>query len=85
MFTMTLLVATIVSVVTSIAMVIGALTGATHVFVDQEPDLTMFNHYLLGQSIGIPAWSWDSSCSLSSLWKIRVEVFFQGNQLERSA
>ncbi len=54
-FTMTLLVATIVSVVTSIAMVIGALTGATRVFVDQEPDLTMFNHYLLGQSIGIPA------------------------------
>ena len=36
-------------------MILGATTGLTSIFVDQEPDLTMFNHYLLGQSIGIPA------------------------------
>lgn len=54
-FTMTLLVATVISTAASLLMVIGALTGATHIFVDQEPDLSMFNSYLLGQSIGIPA------------------------------
>ncbi len=54
-FTMNLVVSIIISVGTSLLMVLGATTGITRVFVDVEPDLTMFNHYLLGQAIGIPA------------------------------
>ena len=54
-FTANLLVATIVSLATSLLMILGATTGATRVFVNQEPDLSMFNYYLLGQAIGIPA------------------------------
>ena len=54
-FTLDLLVSLIISVATSLIMVVGAVTGATRIFVEHEPDLTMFNNYLLGQSIGIPA------------------------------
>lgn len=54
-FTVNLLVSVIISVITSMLMILGATTGFTHIFVTQEPDLTMFNKYLLGQSVGIPA------------------------------
>ena len=54
-FAMDLIVSALISVITSIVMVLGASTGVTRIFVDQEPDLSMFNSYLLGQSIGIPA------------------------------
>ncbi len=54
-FTLDLVVSTIIAVATSLLMTIGALTGATRLMVNVEPDLTMFNHYLLGQAIGIPA------------------------------
>ena len=54
-FTVDLFVSILISLATSLIMVLGALTGATRIFVTQEPDLSMFNSYLLGQSIGIPA------------------------------
>lgn len=54
-FTIDLIASVIISVATSLVMILCAVTGATRIFVDQKPDLTMFNSYLLGQSIGIPA------------------------------
>ena len=43
------------SLLTSGIMVLGAVTGATRVLVDQEPELQMLNQYILGQAVGIPA------------------------------
>lgn len=54
-FSVTLLTSVIISVATSAFMVLGVITGLTRIYVDQQPDLSMFNQYLIGQSIGIPA------------------------------
>ena len=40
---------------TSLIMVVAALTGGTRVLVSTQPDLEMLNKYILGQAIGIPA------------------------------
>ena len=54
-FTVNILISLGLSLLTSLAMVIGAMTGATRIFVSQEPDLQMLNQYFLGQAAGIPA------------------------------
>jgi len=54
-FTVNLLLALGISVVTSLLLTVAALTGATRILVNQEPDLQMLNSYILGQAIGIPA------------------------------
>ncbi|WP_026512151.1 MATE family efflux transporter [Butyrivibrio sp. LC3010] len=54
-FTIDIILSVILSIVTSLIMIITAVTGATRIVVDTEPDLSMFNLYLIGQSIGIPA------------------------------
>ena len=43
------------AVLSALLMVLGVVTGATKVFIDVQPDLQMFNDYILGQAIGIPA------------------------------
>ncbi|MBP5261763.1 MAG: ATP-binding protein [Clostridiales bacterium] len=53
--TVNILIALAVSVLTSLAMVIGVVTGGTKMFVSTEPDLTMLNRYMIGQAIGVPA------------------------------
>ena len=55
LFTVTLAVAGGLGLVTCGLMVTAVLTGATRVFTSVEPDLQLFNDYLLGQAIGIPA------------------------------
>ena len=54
LFTITLLFAGGVALVTSGVLALGVWTGATRAFVDTEPELRMFNDYILGQAIGIP-------------------------------
>lgn len=54
-FTVNIIVALAVSVLTSLVMVVGSLTGGTRIFVSTEPDLTMLNRYMIGQAIGVPA------------------------------
>ena len=54
-FTVNIIVALTVSVLTSLVMVVGSLTGGTRIFVTTEPDLTMLNRYMIGQAIGVPA------------------------------
>lgn len=55
LFTVNLLVSGGLAVLASLLLVTGALTGATRIFITVEPDLKMFNDYILGQAIGIPA------------------------------
>ena len=55
LFTVNIAVSAGLALLTSALLAAGALTGATRVLVDQEPDLTMLNDYILGQAIGIPA------------------------------
>ena len=55
LFTVTLTASAALSVAACLLMVTAVLTGMTRVFVTAEPDLTMFNRYILGQVIGIPA------------------------------
>ena len=54
-FSVTIIVSFLLSLLTSIVLVVGALTGATRLLVSQEPDLQMLNQYILGQAAGIPA------------------------------
>ena len=54
-FTVNLVIAFGLSVITTIVLVGGVFTGLTRVLVSTEPDLGMLNQYILGQSIGIPA------------------------------
>jgi len=54
-FTVDLVIAFALALLTSGLMAVGVFTGATKVFVSQEPDLQMLNQYMLGQAIGIPA------------------------------
>ena len=55
LFTANLIVSGGLAVAVSLLLVLGVLTGATRIFIDVEPDLQMFNDYILGQVIGIPA------------------------------
>ncbi len=54
-FTIDILISLGMGVLTSLLMVLGVLTGASRVLVEQEEDLRMLNQYILGQAIGIPA------------------------------
>ena len=55
LFTVTRMTAGELGLLTSVLLVIGVYTGAPHVLVNVQPDLTMLNDYILGQAIGIPA------------------------------
>ena len=55
LFTVNIVISAGLALLTSALLAIGVATGATRVLVDQEPDLTMLNDYILGQAIGIPA------------------------------
>ena len=55
LFTVNLVISGGLALLTSCLLVVMALTGATRIFVHVEPVLQMFNDYLLGQAIGIPA------------------------------
>ena len=55
LFTVNIIISAGLALLTSALLAIGAVTGATRILVDQEPDLTMLNDYILGQAIGIPA------------------------------
>lgn len=54
-FTVDLVIAFALALLTSGLMVAGVFTGATRLFVSEEADLQMLNQYMLGQAIGIPA------------------------------
>ena len=54
-FTIDILIALGMGVLTAALMVVGVLTGATRVLVKEEADLQMLNQYILGQAVGIPA------------------------------
>ena len=54
-FTVDLLIALGLSLLTSAVLILGVITRATRLMVTQEPDLTMLNQYILGQAVGIPA------------------------------
>ena len=52
-FSVNILFSTLLSLALTVLMALSAATGITRVFTTVEPDLTMFNQYLLGQSVGI--------------------------------
>ncbi len=54
-FSVDLVLSTGLSVLTALVLALGALTGATRVMIAEEAVLPVFNQYLLGQSVGIPA------------------------------
>ena len=54
LFTVDLLIALGISLVTALAMALAVATGLTRLLVSQQPDLKMLNQYMLGQIIGIP-------------------------------
>ena len=54
-FTVDIIIALGLSLLTSLIMVVSALTNATTLLVTAQPDQKMLNHYLLGQAVGIPA------------------------------
>ena len=55
LFTVDILVSLAVAVLISLAMVIAGFTGLTRFVISEEPNLTMFNHYIYGQAFGISA------------------------------
>ncbi len=55
LFTVTLMTAGGLGLVTGVLLVLSVYTGATHVLVNTQPDLKMLNDYILGQAAGIPA------------------------------
>lgn len=55
LFTVTLMVSGGLGLLTSVLLVVGVNSGATHVLVNTQPDLKMLNDYILGQAVGIPA------------------------------
>ena len=55
LFTVDILIALGLSLLTSAILIVGVITGTTRLLVSQEPDLQMLNRYILGQAIGIPA------------------------------
>ncbi len=54
-FSVDIIISTGISVLTSLLLVIGAVTNATSVFTDSAEVQAMFNDYLIGQAIGVPA------------------------------
>lgn len=54
-FSVNIIISLALAVFTSLVLVIGVFTGGTRLLVNEEPDLTMLNQYILGQAIGIPA------------------------------
>ena len=55
LFTVTLMISGGLGLLTSVLLVVGVNSGATHVLVNTQPDLKMLNDYILGQAVGIPA------------------------------
>ena len=58
LFTADLVIAAGISLLTSLILILGALTGATRLMVSADTDpevLNQFNQYIYGQAIGIPA------------------------------
>ena len=55
LFTVNILISLALSVFTAIFLLIAVISGQTRLLVNEEPDLTMLNQYILGQAIGIPA------------------------------
>ena len=55
LFTVNILISLALSVFTAIVLLIAVISGQTRLLVNEEPDLTMLNQYILGQAIGIPA------------------------------
>ncbi len=55
LFTVNILISLALSVFTVIVLLIAVISGQTRLLVNEEPDLTMLNQYILGQAIGIPA------------------------------
>ena len=55
LFSVNVLISAGLALLTSLLLVLGVVTGATRILIDQEPDLGMLNDYILGQVIGIPA------------------------------
>lgn len=54
-FSVNIIISLALAVFTSLVLVLGVFTGGTRLLVNEEPDLTMLNQYILGQAIGIPA------------------------------
>ena len=54
-FSIDLLLAALISGATSLLLVLTAVTDIARLFVSQEPDLSMYRAYLLGQAAGLPA------------------------------
>ena len=55
LFTVTLVISGLLSLLTSLLLTVGVFTGATRLLVDTQPDLDILDQYILGQVIGIPA------------------------------
>ena len=54
-FSVDLVVSFVVSALTSLAMILGVVTHLTDMAVSDALQISMFNRYLIGQSVGIPA------------------------------
>ena len=52
-FSVNIIVSAGLSLLVSLLLVVGVVTGATRVLISQETDLEMLNHYILGQAVGI--------------------------------
>jgi len=55
LFTATLVVSGALSLLTSVLLIVGVLTGATGLLISDPKDLQLLNQYIVGQAIGIPA------------------------------
>lgn len=55
LFTVTLVVSGVLSLLTSLLLVVGVYTGATSVLISDPTNLSALNDYILGQAVGIPA------------------------------
>ena len=55
LFSVDLMISAALSVLTSLLLALGVLTGLTRLMVSEQPDLQLFNQYILGQVFGIPA------------------------------
>ena len=55
LFTVTLVISGGLALLTSLVLVAAVFTGGTRVLIDEQPDLLLLNHYILGQAVGIPA------------------------------
>ena len=55
LFSVDLMISAVLSVLTAVLLALGAVTGLTRFMVSEGPVLEMFNRYILGQAVGIPA------------------------------